>query len=473
MIRLKELWRAQTFRLACLSSALFALLLVLLCGVLYSQAALWETAEIDGTIANESSRIARGNAGRTVEVLVRQVNYAPGRGVYSGLFDANHDVIAGNIQHIPDGLPIDGKAHSVVVRSNGVTPHASFRVRAMAITLSDHTILVNGRSSWQLEELKSSVIRTIAIGAIPILLISLAAGAFLSRRAVERVRQIRLQLDQIMAGELRERLPVLGTADNFDRLAVSVNRMLDEIGVLLDQIRGIGGDIAHDLRTPLTWVRTHLERGRESAGSHEELIKVANRATGGLGQALSIVTALLRITEIERGQRRAGFGHIDLVDVVRDVFQLYDPIARAADVTLSTPVLVKAIVIGDRALLVEALANIVDNAIKFTPIGGRVEISLSSRDGQPKIQVSDTGPGIPVAERAMVMRRFYRADKSRHLPGSGLGLGLVGAITKLHGFSVVIGESEIGCLFEIECWVRLDRPGQSAMPSKEDAPMNS
>jgi signal transduction histidine kinase len=226
--------------------------------------------------------------------------------------------------------------------------------------------------------------------------------------------------------------------------------MLGEIEGLLHEIAGVGDDIAHDLRTPLTRVRVRLERGRERAATLEELRTTVDQAIAGLDQSLAIITALLRIAEIEHSRRLEGFGEVQLAALMREVGDLYEPIAEDKRVTLRVEAADEATVHGDRDLLFEAIANLVDNAVKFTPEGGRVELALLHREGEIVIRVSDTGPGISEIERHAVTKRFYRSDKSRRTEGLGLGLSLVAAIVKLHGFHFTIGGSP-GCTAEIVC----------------------
>jgi signal transduction histidine kinase len=224
--------------------------------------------------------------------------------------------------------------------------------------------------------------------------------------------------------------------------------MLDEIERLIHEIAGVGDDIAHEVRTPLTRVRATLERGRQNATNVEELGVVIDRAIGGLDKSLAIVTALLRIAEIEHGRRLAAFDTVDLASVVVEVAELFDPIAEDRGVDLEVETATPASVRGDRDLLFEAIANLVDNAVKFTPAGGCVELRVARRDGEVQVEVVDTGPGIGEAEREVVTRRFYRSDKSRQTQGVGLGLSLVAAILKLHGFALEIGAGP-GCRIEI------------------------
>jgi len=218
----------------------------------------------------------------------------------------------------------------------------------------------------------------------------------------------------------------------------------------LQEAKVVGDNIAHDLRTPLTRVRIRLERGREHATTLEELRAVADQAIAGLDQSLTTITALLRITEIEHSRRREGFSNVQLAPLIREAGDLYDPIAEIKSVTFRVEAADGAAVRGDRDLLFEAVANLVDNAVKFTPEGGRVELALLHQEGETVIRVSDTGPGISEAEREAVTQRFYRSDKSRNIKGLGLGLSMVAAIIKLHGFRFSISAGP-GCRVEISC----------------------
>jgi signal transduction histidine kinase len=218
----------------------------------------------------------------------------------------------------------------------------------------------------------------------------------------------------------------------------------------LQEAKVVGDNIAHDLRTPLTRVRLRLERGREHASTLEEMREVANQAIAGLDQSLATIMALLRITEIEHSRRREGFSEVQLAPLLREVGNLYDPIAEDKGVTLQVEAPDGATVHGDRDLLFEAVTNLVDNAVKFTPEGGRVELALLHQEGETVIRVSDTGPGIAEPEREAVTQRFYRADKSRNTKGLGLGLSMVAAIVKLHSFRLRILAGP-GCTAEIAC----------------------
>src|ERR1700720_772000 len=218
----------------------------------------------------------------------------------------------------------------------------------------------------------------------------------------------------------------------------------------LQEAKVVGDNIAHDLRAPLTRVRIRLERGREHAATLEEFRAVADQAIAGLDQSLTSITALLRITEIEHSRRREGFSDVQLASLLREAGDLYEPIAENKGVILRVEAPDGAAVRGDRDLLFEAIANLVDNAVKFTPEAGRVELVLLHQEGETLIRVTDPRPGIAEIDREAVTQRFYRSDKSRSIKGLGLGLSMVAAIIKLHGFDLRISAGPC-CTTEIAC----------------------
>jgi signal transduction histidine kinase len=441
-MRAPELFRTSSFRIAGISGGVFALGVLLLFAFIYWQTAIHETRTLDNFLERQIHVLADGRP----DELIGALGHIPAerRTAYAALFDGARRPVAGNLPNLPPQFPIDGRAHAVVVDGGR-------QVRAAASTLTDGRIVFIARDVGELSQLQSIVRRALMLGVIPAIILALAAGALLSWRELRRVRMVHQAAGRILQGKLRERLPVKRTADDFDRLAAAVNRMLDEIERLLDEIRGVGDSIAHDLRTPLTRVRARLERSRDASRSRAELEAGIDGATAGLDQTLGIITALLRIGEIENGRRRAGFRALDLARIVADVADLYRPIAENADIELAVAAPVPRTVQGDRDLLVEAVANVLDNAIKFAPSGSTIDLAMIEGPDGPIVRVRDRGPGIAPAERQSVLKRFYRADKSRHLPGSGLGLGVVSAIMDLHHFRIAIDDAQPGCVFDLIC----------------------
>jgi signal transduction histidine kinase len=366
------------------------------------------------------------------------------------LFDADGKRLAGNLQRLPDELKFDSVAQSVSVMPADRKELGESLVRVVARRLDDGDILMVGRNVDEALEISRVVGNALALGLLPAFCLCLLSGAWLSVRAQKRVEEVNQRVQRIIAGDLKERLPHRNIDEPFSRLAAIVNGMLDEMEAMIHALSGVGNDIAHDLRTPLTRARLTLERGRTNATSLDQLQQAADKAISGVDQSLAIITALLRLTEIENSRRSAAFASVALDEMLHEVCDIYEPIAEDKQIELSVSIACKLTVCGDRDLLFEAVANLVDNAIKFTPQGGQVGIELLRRDGETIVWVRDTGPGIGEQETEAVLRRFYRSDKMRNSPGVGLGLNLVAAIVKLHGFRLVIhsgpgGQVEIAC----------------------------
>jgi signal transduction histidine kinase len=440
--------RTTTFRWTLAASGAFAACMLLMFGFVLVQAHAYMTADVDRLIAGIANYIAADGADVRLEKLNQHLRLDPRHAKLGALFAADGSRIAGNIEAVPPELRPDARAQLVsLVKLDGPDGQRQ-TVRAVARALPEGGTVVIARNDYEFAWIVDIMERALALGLIPALCLGLATGAFLSLRAQRRVEEVNSKIRRIVAGDLRERLPALPTSDPFDRLAVLVNHMLDEIETLVTSMAGVGDDIAHDLRTPLTRVRVTLERGRQNAKSLDHLRGAVDQAIVGLDQSLTMITALLRIAEIEHGRRLAGFRHVPLAELVRGVGELYEPIAEDRKVALLVDARDEVAVHGDRDLLFEAIANLVDNAVKFTPQGGRVELSLSRAGDEAVVRIRDSGPGIATEEHDQVARRFYRSDKSRCDPGFGLGLSLVTAVVKLHGFRFAISAGP-GCVAEI------------------------
>jgi signal transduction histidine kinase len=446
-VRLPDFVRTTTFRWTLAVAAAFVLSTVTLFGFVYWQTAAYMTSTFDALITGELRIIAADTPERRLAQIDSRLRNDPRRVRIAALFGADGHRIAGNVESLPPGLLPDVPANADIVRLDNGSRERD-KARLVARPLPSGEVLVIGRNVDEIAQIADIVRRSLVLGLLPAFALALLIGWVLSSRAQDRLSEVNRRIQRIASGDLRERLPTRGSNDPFDQLALSVNRMLGEIETLIHEIAGIGDNIAHDLRTPLTRVRVRLERGRDRAKTLEELRAVADQSIAGLDQSLAIITALLRIAEIEHSRRLEGFGEVQLAPLVREAGDLYEPIAEDKGVTLQVEAAEDATVHGDRDLLFEAVANLVDNAVKFTPQGGRVELSLLQRGGESVIRVSDTGPGIPETDRSAVTKRFYRSDKSRRTDGLGLGLSLVAAILKLHGFRFNITTGP-GCAAEI------------------------
>ena len=449
-MRLPDFVRTTTFRWTLAVAGAFVLCTLVLFGFVYWQTAAYMTSTFDDLITGELHIIAAETPQRQLEHIKERLDNDPRRVRIAGLFGSDGHRIAGNMESLPSGLTPEVPADAVVVRVDN-RGRETEKVRLVTERLPDGEALAIGRNIDEIAEIAEIVRRALALGLLPAFGLAVVIGLVLSSRVQNRLSEVNRRIQRIVAGDLRERLPTRGGNDPFDQFAIGVNRMLDEIETLIREIAGIGDNIAHDLRTPLTRLRVRLERGRERAATLAELRTVAEQAIADLDQTLTIITALLRIGEIEHSRRLEGFSEVRLAPLLREVGELYDPIAEDKGLTLRVAIADEATTVhGDRDLLFEAVVNLVDNAVKFTPEGGRVELILLSRDGESVIRVSDTGPGILESEREAVTKRFYRSDKSRRAGGLGLGLNLVAAVVKLHGFRFTIAAGP-GCTVEIAC----------------------
>jgi signal transduction histidine kinase len=442
--------RSNTFHWALSVAGVFAVFVILLFGFIYWKTDNYLIARSDRMIASQMKVLAALPRERRRDAIVEHLEQ-DSRGVqYLGLFASDGHRLAGNLERLPLELEMDGSVQSVPVVKMIPTGRQNRMVRAIAQRLPDGDALVIGREVDETKEISHVVGEALALGLLPGLCLCLLAGAWLSVRAQKRVEEVNQRVQRIIAGDLCERLPHRAANEPFSKLAIIVNGMLDEMETMIHALAGVGNDIAHDLRTPLTRARLSLERGRTNSVTLEQLQAVADKAITNIDQSLAIITALLRLAEIENSRRSAGFGSVALDEMLREVCDIYEPIAENKNITLHVQVTHQLTVLGDRDLLIEAVANLVDNAIKFTPEGGKVGIELLRRDSETIVRVTDTGCGISEQERDAVLRRFYRSEKTRNTPGVGLGLNLVAAIVKLHRFRLAIFTGP-GCRVEIIC----------------------
>jgi len=445
-----QIIRSNTFRRALAVTGAFAVFVIVLFGFIYWQTDQYLIARSDRMIARQLNVISALPGERRLDAIDEHLRQDT-RGVqYAGLFAADGRRITGNLEQFPPELKMNDSVQSLSIVRTLPTGREARTIRAVARRMPNGDALAIGREVDETREISHVVGQALALGLLPAFCLCLLAGAWLSMRAQERVEDVNQHVQRIIAGDLRERLPHRDVDDPFSRLAAIVNGMLDEMETMIHALAGVGNDIAHDLRTPLTRARLALERGRTNATTMEQLQAVADKAVANIDQSLTIITALLRLAAIENSRRSAAFGNVPLHELLREVCDIYEPIAENKNIHLRVEVGHRLNVRGDRDLLLEAVANLVDNAIKFTPEGGKVDIELLLGDSETIVRVSDTGPGISEKEREAVLRRFYRSDKIRSTPGVGLGLNLVAAIVKLHGFRLVIHSGQGGRL-EIIC----------------------
>ncbi len=310
-------------------------------------------------------------------------------------------------------------------------------ILGVAAELAPGLYVFSGSDLYRVRLAREQIVRVLIWIFAAALVLSALAGSLVSRRFLSRTDMIAQTCRAIMDGDLKTRIPVRGTQDELDRLSQTINAMLDRIAALMENVRQVTNDIAHDLRTPVTHLRHRLERarGQVAPADYDKALEAAILASDDI---LALFAALLRIAQIEGGARRAGFASVELAELLRQLRDMLGPVADDAghDLVLAAPG--SAVVRGDRELLVQLFSNLIENAIVHTPRGTRIEIALQVENGVALVSVSDNGPGVPPEEHEKLFRRFYRQEASRTRPGYGLGLSLAAAIAELHGGGIRI-----------------------------------
>ncbi|MBM3521604.1 MAG: HAMP domain-containing protein [Alphaproteobacteria bacterium] len=422
--------RSTVLRLAIGYAALFAISAMVLAGYTYWATDSYLARQTDKTIIAVADALqerfrSEGVAGVARALEARLAEEADEEEVIA-LVDRDRRILAGNLESAPPGN--EGPWFALEL----VRDQRSSAARMLRLPLPTGHVLFVGRDVQVRHEVRKVVADTLVWSTLATVAIAILVGLLARRLLARRLASISSVADRVVLGDLRPRVPLTGSGDEFDRISSDINVMLDRLTELMDGVRQVSNSIAHDLRTPLTRLRGRLERALAAADSPARFRATAEAALQELDQVVRIFDALLRIAEIEAGHRRAAFAPVDLAAIATDVVELYQPLAEQRGLALAAE-LGEAKVVGDPALIAQALANLVDNALKYTPAGGRIGVTTRMRDSQGELEVGDTGPGIPAEEREKVTQRFYRLEQSRSSPGSGLGLSLVGSVAKLHG----------------------------------------
>jgi signal transduction histidine kinase len=341
-----------------------------------------------------------------------------------------------------DGDPMRVEADTIIARD--ALP-AVQDLTVIAARLDDNRVLALAHTTGVTAHVSGIIRHALWWGLSFTLVPGLIGGLILNRAPRRRIRQIESAMQPIRHGDLRQRLPVSGRGDELDRLAAIVNDVLDQIERLMGEVKGVCDNIAHDLRTPLTRLRSQLYRVEQEMNEDDPHAELIARCVSDVDDVLARFRALLRISELEDRRRREGFVAVDLGDTLQHVYDLYAPLAEDQQLQFALHADQGLIAQADPDLLFEALGNLVGNAIKFTPAGGQVTLTAKRIEpGVARVEVADSGPGIPREQRQAVWQRFYRGEGSRETIGHGLGLSIVAAIAKLHDFELYIDNAETG-----------------------------
>ena len=439
------IFKSSTFRLAVGYACLFGVSATAVLSFIYWSTAGYMARQTDITIQTEVEGLAeryRGtNLNGLVELLDRRVASSRHSNALYLLMDPALRPIVGNLDRWPDTAPDDaGWLNFDLERaaSEGNRGARSHPARARTFILQDGYHLLVGRDVRELTRTRQLIARTLGWGIGLTAVLGLAGGWVMSRSTARRLEAINETGREIMQGDLSRRVPTDGSDDDFDQLAVNLNLMLGRIQGLMEDVKQVSDNVAHDLRTPLTRLRQRLETLRSERDTSPATAVAIDRALGETNELLATFSALLRIARIESGERRAHFDRVALASVIEDAAELYEPVAEQRGQTMTVDLNDTVAVEGDRHLLFQAFANVLDNAVKYTPNGGEVRVTIGSRDGHGRVTISDTGPGIPPTMREQVFKRFSRLEQSRPQPGNGLGLALVAAVAKLHRAKIAL-----------------------------------
>ena len=374
---------------------------------------------------------------------VRSRSLHQGQSLYI-LVDSQHHYVAGNLDPWPQvsGAPGDMLEFDFERPVNGKLETRRARGRLLSISGDFELLVAQDVHDRDLTERMFTT--TLPWTVVLILILGTVGGALLGRNMLNRLDAINRTSGEIIAGDLSRRVPLKGSGDEFDVLSENLNRMLDRIERLMKGLREVTDSVAHDLRTPLNRLRNRLEesaarlsaQGKDQIGANE-----IERAIAETDQLIGTFNALLLIAETDAGTTRAAMSPLDLREVAADVVELYEPLAEEKRVGLSLLTSLPAVIEGNRSLIAQALANLVDNAIKYTPSTGKVRIRAAITPDGVDLSVADSGPGIPEADRSRVTERFVRLEASRNSPGTGLGLSLVAAVAHFHHAELVLEDN--------------------------------
>lgn len=429
--------RSSTFRLALIWIVIFGATVVALFSYVYWSTASYVRSRSDHAVTTELAilREAYTSAGRDkliTTIAQRMAGEHLEGGVYL-LADPSFARLAGNLEVWPSTLK--GSSGWGNFSAREWKPDAAYRplLRATFETLPDGTHLLVGKDIQDLDEFAEKIRTAVVLAILLIFVLAGAASVSVTRRTVGRIEAINATSRAIMQSGLSERIPLRGTRDEWDELATNLNSMLDRIEALMGEVKQFTDNVAHDLRTPITRIRGRLEKAYNSLRDGASPQLLIGDTMADLDGVLRIFSSLTRISQIEASDRTAAFRTIDLAEIVREVVELFDAAAEERGGHLDSVGDQRVLVTGDRDLLFDAMANLVDNAIKHGREAGRVTVEVRESDGGAIISVFDDGPGIPADEFQHVFKRFYRLERSRQTPGNGLGLSLVAAVARLHG----------------------------------------
>ena len=460
MQRFAQIWRTSTVRLTATFILIFSLFAILLLAFITWQSSVQIQRQQANDIDREVRVFQRIDATQGVRALafaLERISRTPGPGVYF-LGDASGQYLLGNVTDIPPNVLIEPGIYSFdYERANpfidqsgdaAAQPVKSGFAVVRSVELSNGMRLVVGRDVVERRGYSAIIVQSFLFGVLGIILSSILAGGITARRVLKRIDTIRDTSTKIMSGNLSERVPITRRNDEFDGLATNLNAMLDRIEQLLQGLKQVTDNVAHDLKTPLTRLRNQAESALREGSSDETRRQALETTIAESDRLIQTFNALLMIARAEAGAPSGALTDVDISAVVADLAELYGPVAEDKDIVVETAIAQGVHLRANRELIGQAMVNLLENAVKYARPDeggqGRITVGLRRQHDRVLIEVADNGPGIPEEDRQRVLERFVRLEKSRSEAGSGLGLSLVDAVTRLHGGTFRIEDNAPG-----------------------------
>ena len=443
---MKRLRNSAAYRIAFAYSAAIAIGIALLGTVIFWAMHVAFTRQIDAMVTDEAQTLLfeyrPHEPGELADAIAQRERFGRGAKLYYAVFEPDGRRAMGSLDAAMPPLGM----HDIpfVDQSGGIDA-----ARGLVVDLPDHRRLVVAADREWIERTDRTVLGTFAIGFVMVIGLGIGGALLLGGYLQDRLRAIGNAAQGIIEGDIRRRMPISDRGDEFDQLARVLNAMLEEIERLLENLRQVSGDVAHDLRSPLTHLRNALESALKG-GSAEARELVIGDAIGRVDDILSLFAAILRISEVESGKIRRLFKPVDLSALVTDLAESYAPAVREAGRSLSWSIEPGLTVTGDRELIAQAVTNLIENAQRHTPEGTKIHVLLAGSAKSIQMSVVDTGPGVAPADRDRIARRFIRLESSRTMAGHGLGLNLVAAVARLHRGRLHFADNGPGLIAEIE-----------------------
>lgn len=447
---LPNLFRTTAFKLTAIYLVIFTLFAGFVLGYVAWNAKSLLDDQIRSTIDAEIQGLAEqqrvGGIRRLVNIIERR-SRGPGASLYLVTTPVG-ERLAGNVEALqPGALDRPGESEIEYARSSDALDTPSRAIVRVFMLPAGFRLLV-GRDLEERERLGVVIRRAAGWSLLLVFVLGCFASWFVARRVLKRIDDMTETAHSIMAGDLKGRLAISGTGDELDRLALNLNAMLDRIGELMAGMQEVSDNIAHDLKTPLTRLRNRAEEALRTAKTPDELRTALDASIDEADNLIRVFNALLMIARLETGRINDSMAELDLSEVVSGMAELYEPLAEEAGLSIESVVEPDLHMSGNRELIGQALANLIDNALKYgQPVGAAqplVRIAAARSDGRIELSVADHGPGIPEADRGRVLERFVRLDQSRSKPGFGLGLSLAAGVVRLHGGQLRLEDNQPG-----------------------------